>query len=66
MWGWVPPPEASPDTFVCPEMDVSDQDKKVIKIRALNFEKQKHYHGVKIKTPPQRYHGFQQLGEFQK
>ena len=25
-----------------------------------------YYHGVKIKTPPQRYHGFQQLGEFQK
>ena len=31
-WGWVPPPEASPDTFVCSEMDVSARDKKVLKI----------------------------------
>ena len=29
-WGWVPPHEASPDTFIYSEIDVSARGKKIL------------------------------------
>ena len=46
------PPGASRGTFVCPEMNVSDRDQKILKIWAHNFEKQKSWSNLNFVFKP--------------
>ena len=40
-WGWVPPPGMLKKKENTPEMNEIERDKKILKIWAYNFEKQK-------------------------